>query len=328
MKTPFRLASAAWLLSWAAACQPNDLGGECATDSNCSDGQTCLLDVKSDAATGAPVYATYCTSACATDQDCSSDRACRTGALGLQSPESFCVERVRTCVDADVPNGLDDDCDGVADNGGLPPITRCLDDATCGGFVCRAPVDEATTVCRAPNSGPELRSEFSTCTSDAECRNGLCASGRCRPTCRFGSEVCPIQLVDSMERRTSCARNVTSEARPGHNLCQLDCETGACPSGTECVWRDVEGTGGVQHHFVCAELPQGRLPLGSTCPSNRVEDDLMCQHGLCFDFTCTRRCGGPGANCSDVGPDFECVETMLFYGSSQFRNFICVKGAP
>ncbi len=55
--------------------------------------------------------------------------------------------------------------------------------------------------------------------------------------------------------------------------------------------------------------------------------DAECAHGLCYDFTCTRICAGPGANCDDVKAGFRCRQTTLYYGRTppvEFAQFICV----
>lgn len=302
------------------ACSANDLGGECATDGDCADNEVCLLDVKSDAA-GEALAFTYCTTECASDAACSADRSCREGSLATGRRSSLCVDRVRSCGDEDPPNGLDDDCDGATDEDALPVTEGCLDDARCGGFVCRAPPDGADTVCGPPNASSVAN--FGACEGGDQCRNGLCVAGLCTPTCRFGGESCRGVQVDSRERPTVCAQHIDEVSRPTHNACQIECSRESCPEGSSCVWRDVVGTMEGQHLFVCSELDPNRLPLGASCPSNSVEDDLRCQHGLCFGFTCTRRCAGPGDDCSDVGANLSCLETTLIYGLLEFRASIC-----
>ncbi|MEL6187598.1 MAG: hypothetical protein AAFU79_23510, partial [Myxococcota bacterium] len=212
-------------------------------------------------------------------------------------------------------------CDGTVDEDAVPAAEGCLDSAGCGGFVCTAPVDGATTVCGPSN--PSAALPFAPCSAGADCDNDLCVAGLCSPMCRFGTDTCRGVQVEGRERRTECARHVAAEPRPEHNSCQIECSQERCPAGSTCVWRDVLGTLDDQHLFVCSELDAQLLPLGAACPSNSTEDDLKCQHGLCFGFTCTRRCGGPGADCSDVGPGFSCIETTLIYGLREFQASIC-----
>lgn len=287
--------------------------GECNVDEDCTaDRPFCLFDVNQDRS--------YCTSRCVTNRDCGADSECRLGVPEEPSPidmMGFCVRKVRECAGPDVCNGLDDDCDGVVDGEGCEVQTNCLDDEVCGAFVCQAPADQPTTFC-APPVGPKGYGD--TCGSDDECINGICSSGRCAPFCRARADAdqeCGMEQV--------CTRDMSARNRPRHNVCQTPCNTpGDCDDGLECVLRDVHEPASFDHVAVCSTLDPERLPLGAACPANTPEGDDMCQHGLCFGLVCTRICGGPGASCSDLGPDFECAERDLIYDQNYIWP-ICVR---
>lgn len=322
---PVRLFLVGFIAVIAGACQPDNLGGQCASDDDCSGGEVCIVDAKAADGPDERELRTYCTTSCSSDADCPLSRTCRAGrVVSLASEERYCVDRVRSCGPNDPKNGLDDDCDGVTDPASGAFITRCLDDEPCGAFVCTAPSGQPETIC-APPISPAPVADYAPCVQDEDCRNGMCEAGFCSPSCRPGVTDCRVLSVQGQTRATFCARSVGEVRRPPHNLCQLDCSEASCPSGTQCVWRDILGTQEGPHVFVCSELDPTLLPLGADCPSNRVEDDLRCQHGLCFDLVCTRRCGGPGASCQDVGDNFECLRTSLFYAGIEFENFICVE---
>lgn len=336
-------------LAVLASCRPDDLGGACATDDDCPSNQECVIDVKraaaADAGTGdvGNVYVSYCSSTCQTDDDCPAWQACVAPTTTtctaecadddgsdaclfcLKSQQALCTDRVRRCAADDPQNGLDDDCDGVIDGSGGPVIEGCLDDEPCGVFVCQAPEAAADTLCSAQVAPLSTLRGYADCAADADCANGLCHAGFCSPMCRpavLGGGGCdPYVDETGGQLGTVCARSVES-GRPEHNLCQLSCDPGACPSGTECVWRDVVGTSVPLHYFVCSELEPELLPLGDACPS--FQQSEQCQHGLCFDFRCTRRCSPP-EDCSDIGADFTCQPITLGYDSQSFEVYICAE---
>jgi hypothetical protein len=304
------------LLLFASGCDETVGGGVCAEDSQCPAGQTCLVDLNRGTS--------YCTSPCALDSECPAHQSCR-AAAPAQSPAGavqLCVDKVRGCAEAELCNGLDDDCDGVVDGAGCALVDRCLDDAPCGAWVCQAPENQPAAVC-APPLDPDPY-PLSACTADDQCRNGVCESGFCSPLCRPRS-ACPAFDADGTRYGdTVCVRAVGDRARPKHNKCHIVCNTASqCPNDLACVWRDVF-QGGDSHEFVCAVLDPERKDLGAACTDNQPDGgDDECQHGLCYGNVCTRPCGGFGADCQDVGSNFTCQLRDLFYGPASFSGFIC-----
>ncbi len=315
------LFAVAWGLGLLAGCAPDRSGGACGEDSDCGAGETCLFDLD--------LETSYCTRRCASSSDCPSTQRCRFASLGDArgglADGAFCVDRVRECRGPERCNGLDDDCNGVIDDG-CALVTACNDDAPCGAYVCQAPVNQPATVCAPPVEGG--RSDFGACSQDAECANGSCATGLCAPFCRPGArDACPGVTVDGMSRELVCAEALGPVEAPRRNQCQLSClSRGECPAGTDCVWRAVVNAEPF-HASVCSRLDVGRKPLGEACRANDDAGDAECQHGLCLGRVCTRVCGGPGASCADVGPNFTCRLRQLFYGAEVFAAHVCERSA-
>lgn len=286
----------------------------CAEDGNCAAGQTCIVDLD--------VSLAYCASLCRIDSDCPAYQRCQTGTpIRAGLPElSVCVDRVRTCAELESCNGLDDDCDGVVDGASCVPVTSCLDDLPCGTFVCSAPVNQPVALCVQPLDA--TRADGERCGADSECRNGVCEMGRCGQLCRpeaSGVRVCPLDKV--------CARGVGSGLRPPFNQCQSPCTfDDQCPedTGERCVWRSVYQDPS-DHHSVCAVPDPGRKALGERCAGNNLAGDDECASGLCFGGRCTRLCGGPGTDCSDVSATATCRQSQLIYGVSEFARDVCVE---
>lgn len=289
--------------------------GTCVESDDCLDGEFCLFD--------ADLATTYCSRRCSDDSMCDRSQRCSFDADAVPGELSgFCTDLLRTCSDVELCDGLDNNCDGTVDEEGCELIVRCLENSSCGAFVCGAPSGQPDTVC-VPPLEDGLVNDYQPCQSGDQCENGVCEAGFCAPFCRPQAGA---DDIDPCPDNRICARAFGDLSAPKHNVCQLPCESqGACGEGEGCVWRDVF-QGGDQHASVCSTLDSERLPLGAQCPNNIPDDgDNMCQFGLCFDRVCTRVCGGPGSSCADVGPDFVCESTVLLYGSLEFLQNVCVR---
>ncbi len=155
--------------------------GPCAADADCPAGLVCQAGT-----CAAPTP-------CAAGLDCPAGQTCE---AGVCRPATGCL--VESC------NGLDDDCDGLVDEG----CPACRADADCAaGETC----DVATGLCRqtcqpaaelcdgVDNDCDGLVDEgcATTCTGDAECAAGeLCLDGWCEipPACSTDAD-CPADLV-------------------------------------------------------------------------------------------------------------------------------------
>jgi len=301
------------LLLLPLSCVDSIEGGECNVDGDCNaEFPTCVYDANQ--------AKSYCSKSCIATTDCPRDMSCRVGVIEEVSnavEQGICIRRVRECLDTDACNGLDDDCNGVVDDPGCSLITACNDDDVCGAFVCSAPPNQPATVCTPPIA--TAKNYLDDCTADDQCPNGLCSTGVCSPFCRARSD-----NANECDGSTVCARSMGARSRPPHNICQIPCDSPSdCDGDTECVWRDIHEPRDVDHVAVCSFIDPERLPLGSFCPNFSVESDDMCQYGLCFQQACTRICGGPNTDCSDVGPDFECEVVELSYGTLTHVHNVC-----
>lgn len=303
------------------ACDETVGDGTCAEDADCQEGETCLVDLTRGLS--------YCSRLCTLDSECPIHQSCRIShprVRGLEDLEvRVCVDDVRTCGDVEICNGLDDDCDGVVDGDGCQIKTGCLDDLPCGGWLCQAPENQPEALCAPAIDG--AADNFAECTQDAECTNGVCESGFCSPLCRpEDPQGCPSVFVDGETFQSVCARSVGDASRPKHNKCQVQCVTdNDCPNDLTCTWRDVYQAQD-RHHWVCAIPDPARKPLGAACTNNEPDGgDDECQSGLCRGRRCTRPCGGPGASCRDIGPEFECATVELLYGELTYGAFVCLE---
>jgi hypothetical protein len=275
-----------------------------------------------------------------TDDECIDTRFCQ-GLVAEPFPTDttfelgLCLERVRVCTDTEVCNGLDDDCNGAIDDG-CTEVPLCVDEDRCEAFSCQVVADEPSPQCLA-RPATASRRFFEPCTDGSQCRNGICNAGFCSPLCAEGFDPlelpCPagIDIGDQRAVPTVCAEQALGAEFPAHNACQVLCaDDSACFGGTRCVWRRIVPSI-ARHESVCALPDPDRLPDGEACANNQTLDgDASCQSGLCFGQVCTRLCGGPGADCSDIGPDFVCQPRRLFYtepnaSTLEFRLPVCVR---
>ena len=291
--------------------------GDCASDADCAVGLSCLHDIDLNRA--------YCAASCLVSADCPATESCRRGYRSMEGSKSetgMCVHRVRSCMDQELCNGLDDDCDGVIDGLDCSPISACLDDAVCGAFVCSVTENFPFALCvpRLENT----KSDFEPCTDGSECRNGLCETGICSPLCRRNF----IGLADSCGIDYTCAKAGAAVGVAPHNVCQPNCKVNSdCPEGQLCVWRDIH-EGGDSHALVCSVPAPDRKALGEACRREGDMGDDDCASGLCYGLVCTRSCAGAGASCADVGPGFVCRSTQLYYGTEEFMVDVCVEPEP
>ena len=292
---------------------------DCSSKPNCTADPAAGVDCKLHCIADVTLGLSYCTSGCETDADCGAHQRCSEGVADDSKKVAvrFCVDRVRECLETELCNGLDDDCDGVVDGPQCEVVTGCLDDAGCGAFVCSAPPNHPVALCQPANPSATA-AEFETCTDGAQCATGLCETGICSPLCR-------PQLADDTDCPVGffCGTAVGHPASPAHNVCQKACRIGRdCNAGQMCVWRGVY-QGGDSHEFVCAVPGPDRWPTGAGCAANDGPGDDSCEQGLCYDFHCTRPCAGPGAYCGDVAPGKACNGEQLIYGGREFLRSVC-----
>ncbi len=214
-----------------------------------------------------------------------------------------CVNGHLVCEQMSMPgievcNGLDDDCDGVIDNGVLPGTgDDCLcpneTQAQVGVGTCKA----GKTVCRGGKivcdgcvgPSPEIcDGKDNDCNgmtdTAATCPDGLaCHEGSCTPVCKPGEFPCPAgyMCIDTFCIPQRCI-GVTCQAGQkcdnDSGLCVDLCDKVTCAAPTHC---------------------RAGLCVDCSSPGEGCDPGQMCIGGTCMSDPCTGITCGNGQYCSD-----------------------------
>jgi hypothetical protein len=265
----------------------------------CAGAKSCKSEICGDGRTlGQPIVeaagGNVCTVPCCTSRDCPNDFVC----LGAGTGGNYCVSKVLVATQTLGSGGGGDTCtrdadcrSGACDTGRQRCIDTCCkhDDCANGDACTRRSFRSRTTfACGAP---PGTREDFATCTSNNDCRSGVCAAvgvaGRCVPTCCGSDQCATVDAGFGVRTKLLCAVTTTSGNDRVPTCIQQKRGSGTGGIGTPCT-------------------------TGSQCASDRCYIPAG-GGGGCTDVCCKDSdCGGSGWVCrpipvGDTGFYLRCV---------------------
>ncbi|HEY0710317.1 MAG TPA: MopE-related protein [Polyangia bacterium] len=256
--------------------------------------------------------------------------ACRPGVLRCVGGGKFCSGGVEPTPEA--CNGVDDDCDGVIDDGVNPPgacpapglplgvsirgecrpgTNVCVVQSGRPGFACMGGVGPATELCDGKDNDCDGETdESATCPAGQGCTDGECTN-QCGTDAECGNDrVCRDGLCRFVEcARTACPASARCDARRG---CVDRCEGVVCPGGTRCE------SGECTSCFLRG-CPQGQICRGATssltgapandeaCVANPCAGKLCGVGEFCREGACVRGCAGVSCGDGELCRDGVCV---------------------
>ena len=267
-------------------------GGTCTEDVNCA-ANLCLTDWLD----------TACSVPCETNADCTAPGyTCQSRQL-TASPDSTTT----VCVPPDhAPCQASSDCAG---------------NQLCSIVVNRAG-DGLETVCIAPVGGGAAETA---CTTDADCRTGICLLGTCSAVCQDRAADCGANQI--------CESNTVTEGNlsESFNLCRTLADT-PCEANDQCD-DGVRVCGNIRFDQpntaqpYCTWPRDGGDPIGTACTGTRSPND-QCYDRICltpYTNECTTTCVD-NQDCADAGAPGGFICTDFRLNSDTVR--MCAEGCP
>ncbi|GMV41794.1 MAG: hypothetical protein AMXMBFR64_35100 [Myxococcales bacterium] len=312
--------------------QPKVTCFPCTSDANCFGGACVTLgDGKA------------CVDKCAVQADCSAGFTCQGGQCMPQSGSCDCTEATKgvkkfcanenatgTCVgfstcnpatgwspcDAPTPaaetcNGLDDDCDGIPDDGmpvtqpcqNTSPFGVCNGDAVCSGglgWVCQAPTPTAETCDFKDNDcDGQIDEDF----KNAGGKYGsMQHCGTCNKACGATIANALTEVCDASKQVPQC---IVSECQPGYfKQNELSCVPNPAIACTPCVADDTCFGG------KCTTVGAGKFCL-EQCSGNTCKAGYTCSGGVCKpdnnSCDCTAATAGAKRTCTKINALGTCL---------------------
>ena len=232
---------------------------------------------------------------------------------GCQKGVTACVGGKIVCNSTASPtpevcNGLDDDCNGVIDDGSFPGVgTSCvcddLDPAKVGvgecrggrlvckgaeGLKCDGCVGPAAEICDGKDNDCDGVSD-----RDAQCSGGFaCREGSCALLCQAGEFPCPpgydckdAFCVPNRCRNVVCGASQRCDTNTGGcvDLCyKVTCASGQTCSAGQCLDCSNSSLFACQAGQICA----GRQCVTDTCAGVTCPGGEYCSNGKCVSLSC------------------------------------------
>jgi V8-like Glu-specific endopeptidase len=201
----------------------------------------------------------------------------------------------------EVCDGVDNDCNGVADEGCTPLGEPCTSDDECARGAC-----DDVSGSRVCVRDCDPREAIPRCPIGFYCEETGCGVGRCIAGGPGGGADGSECAADADCGSLHCA-DVRGVMRCGRS-CSLD--TDPCSSGGVC-----EITTGACGSCIPVELSTGPRSFGAPC-----ERDDQCIDGMCPEMFCTRSC----ATHDDCASGFHCRESLCRRGDPGGPGVPCV----
>jgi len=226
--------------------------------------------------------------------------ACSVGHTDCAAPGETPMCRPTVQKSVEICDNIDNDCDGVIDNGDNlcpdpdKPICfqgTCVGSCGTGEFPC--PIG---LTCDVSGHCSDPACANVSCTPGTACRNGTCVDPCAGVTCPTGSQCELGQCVNPCAGVTCPASRVCDKG-----LCVADCGCAGCATGLTCDTSN-DATKGLCIDTACATVS---CPSGQVCTAGKCKDPcagVVCPgNGTCSMGTCSTPMPGSGTGATSVG---------------------------